>query len=54
MNWPDTLLVREWLAIAKDSRRVNDRINMPGLVSQSANDLVEDENDPDGEFDSLN
>ena len=56
MKGPDTFSVKESLAIAKawkntkNHRRSNDRVNMPGLVSHSADDLVEDENDPDGGF----
>ena len=38
---------------AKECRRVNDRLNMPGLVSHSADDLVEDENDTDRDFDGF-
>ena len=55
MNGQDTLSLKDLLAIAvawkdaKDRRRVNDRINIPGLVSHSADDLIVDENYP--EFD---
>ena len=59
MNGPDKLSIKESLANtkvwkdAKDRRRVNDRVNMPRLVTHSADDLVEDENDPDGNFFAL-
>ena len=57
MNGPDTLSVKESLVIAKswqdakERRRVNDRVNRSRIVSHSADDLTEDENDPDGGFD---
>lgn len=37
----------------KDRGRVNDRINMARIVSQSVVDLVEDEKDPNGNSDGL-
>ena len=59
MNGPDTLSLNESLAIAKawkdakDRRRVNDSVNIAEVVSHSEDDLIEDENAPDGDFDDL-
>ena len=36
--------------IFKDRRRVNDHVNMHGLISHSDDDLIGDENDPDGDL----
>ena len=56
MNGPNTLSDKESLVIAKawkdikDRRRVNDHVNMHRFVSHYDDDLIEDENDPDGDL----
>ena len=56
MNGPNNLSDKELLSIAKSyknakqRRRVYNRVNMLGLVSHSDDDLIEDENEPEGDL----